>query len=1301
MRSNIVKGICVFAGWLLGAASLLAQGGPSVTGVNPTSTNLGQAVTVQLAGSGFNTCTRVVFRGQELATSVGTVGSTQVASASLPSSLVGTAGTFPIGVIRYSIIVGTVSLCSSTGGVTSNTVPFTIVSPPPAITTEIFNTNMSVCTAFQQTITAASGIPPYTWSATGLPTGININPSTGQISGTPTTPGQFPATIRVTDTQPKSDQVSVTYNVSGNVLGISTQLLPQGTVGTAYNQTMQLQGVSGTPSWSILSGAVPGLTLSTSGVLSGTPTTAGTFQTLFQLSDACRTVTKTIPITITGGSSNLTITTTSLPAGTQGVSYSATVAATGGIGTLNWTATGLPSGLTMNAASGVISGTPTVSGSFSVGVQVSDSQSRTASQNYTLVINAGLTITTPSLNPATVGVAYSQQMAASGGIGTLAWSASGLPSGFSISSSGLISGTPTLAGTFPVTVQVVDGQRTASRTYTLQVTAGEGFTIATPSLNPATVGVAYSMPLAATGGIGTLSWSAGGLPTGMVINSATGVISGTASTAGSFTVNVQVSDSQQRTATRTYTLQVTSTSSLTIVTTSLVPARVGQSYEALLVSAGAVGTVVWSSLTGLPPGLTLNPSTGQITGVPTLVGDFPLSIRAQDSSGAVATRSLTLSVITALTITTESPLPNAQVGAAYNQQISANGGITPFRWLALNALPPGLSFDTVGILSGTPTQGGTFLFTIQVFDGANLSATKTFQLTVTANFSITTAGLPNGTVGVFYNQTLSTAGGRAPIRWGEQSGQLPLGLVLNSNTGGLTGTPQQAGDFTFTLFALDADQQRATKQFTVTIRGNFRITTDTLPGATVGEAYSQTIGTTGGTAPLTFTVSEGTLPAGLSLNRTSGAITGTPTAAGTFAFTVQANDSNNQSARQAYSIVIIGPPRIVTESLPAGRVGNAYTATVEAAGGETPYRFSATGLPNGLTINATTGAITGNPTQAGSFDITVTVTDRAGRTGTQQFTVSIAAVLTITTTTLPAGVVGTPYSSTLAASGGTGLQWRVSAGTLPAGLTLSQAGVISGTPTAAGNSSFTVEVRDSGGSTATRAFTITVANLTLSQVNVTLSLTTVGPTDQPAVRVQLANPAPTNLTGTLTLAFTGVADNKRDAQFSQRDTTFRIPQGQTNAVFAEGLAVQIGTVAGTINITAALNANGVNVTPNPAPTVSITVQRLAPVITSLTATRNGNTLTLVVDGYSTTREVTSADVQFAIRAGATVQGSTVTVQAGTAFTTYYGADSSNGLGGMFRLTLPFNVTGAAADITGASVTLVNTVGRSAARTANF
>lgn len=271
----------------------------------------------------------------------------------------------------------------------------------------------------------------------------------------------------------------------------------------------------------------------------------------------------------------------------------------------------------------------------------------------------------------------------------------------------------------------------------------------------------------------------------------------------------------------------------------------------------------------------------------------------------------------------------------------------------------------------------------------------------------------------------------------------------------------------------------------------FSITTATLPGATVGTAYSQTLTASGGTAPLTWSISTGTLPAGLTLNASTGAISGTPTTAGTSDFTAMVTDSSNpaKSATRALSITVSAPAAltITTASLPGAVIGTPYNQTLTAAGGISPYTWSiSTGtLPAGLNLNTSTGAITGNPTTAGTANFTVMVTDSATPTAATatkalSITVTSAPPLTITTASLPGGTVGTAYSQTLAATGGTGAySWSVSVGTLPAGLTLTPAtGVISGTPTTAGTANFTAMVTDSASptaNTATQALSIVVA----------------------------------------------------------------------------------------------------------------------------------------------------------------------------------------------------------------------------------
>jgi large repetitive protein len=201
--------------------------------------------------------------------------------------------------------------------------------------------------------------------------------------------------------------------------------------------------------------------------------------------------------------------------------------------------------------------------------------------------------------------------------------------------------------------------------------------------------------------------------------------------------------------------------------------------------------------------------------------------------------------------------------------------------------------------------------------------------------------------------------------------------------------------------------------------------------------------------------------------------------------TVTVTDSNQLMASKTYSLTIYPTLTITTTSLPGGQVGVPYTATtVAATGGITPYTWSITGLPPGLTINPTPNVISGTPTNAtGSpFTVTVSVTDASGQTAHETYSLTIYPTLTITTTSLPSGEVGATYSQTLAATGGsgTGVSWTVASGSLPSPLGLSSAGVITGTPTTIGTFSFTVQVKDSLGGTSTMSLSIAVTGLAYS-----------------------------------------------------------------------------------------------------------------------------------------------------------------------------------------------------------------------------
>lgn len=286
------------------------------------------------------------------------------------------------------------------------------------------------------------------------------------------------------------------------------------------------------------------------------------------------------------------------------------------------------------------------------------------------------------------------------------------------------------------------------------------------------------------------------------------------------------------------------------------------------------------------------------------------------SAAEVRVSQVMIEVIIGLGISIDCANPPAGVvGSPYSHTLVVTGGTAPFTFtIVLGSLPPGLSLDSsTGVISGTPTTPGTYPFTVQVQDVALLTAQVACSILISGVMTLDCDSPPSGTVGTAYSHALVVSGGTAPYTFSIVGGSLPPGLSIDAATGVISGVPTTAGTFPFTAQVEDTNGVIALVDCSITIiEGPPPPVADCAspPPATFGVPYSHAITVTGGTPPYTFIIISGALPDGLTLDSVTGVISGTPTAEGTFGFTIQVlvSDDSGQIAIVTCSVTVNPPP---------------------------------------------------------------------------------------------------------------------------------------------------------------------------------------------------------------------------------------------------------------------------------------------------------------------------------------------------------------------------------------------------------
>jgi hypothetical protein len=1012
------------------------------------------------------------------------------------SNKTATSATYTAPAATSSAQTATITVTSAADTTKTASVTITIAAMPNIATT---NTDLAsqVGATYLVTLKVTGGIPPYTWSLTSgtLPSCLTLNASTGVISGTVTAAcaGSYDLTFEVTDSG-TPNKLTATESLTIVINGAPAIVLPasiQATAvaGTAYTASVAATGGAGALTYSITSGTLPaGLALNAStGAITGTPTTAGASTFTIKAADAFGDTPATQSYTITVGGGPAT--------------HFAVTAASGNVtagGTVNFTVTALDAnGNTANGYAGTVKFTSSDTnaalpanstltkgaGSFQATLKTAGSQTITATDSATATITgttASITVTAAAASKlsvsapatATAGTAINVSVTAQDAYGNTVTDYAGTVALTSTDSAAVLPANSTLSSgvkTFSVTLKTA-GDKTITATdtatatitgtsATIKVSAGAATKLIVSAPGTANAGTAIGFSVTAqdaygntaTGYTGTVKFTSSdanaALPANSTLTNGAGTFQATLKTAGPETI----------TATDTATASITgSTGTITVSPAAVTKlavsapskATAGTAFNVTVTAQDAFGNTISSyagtvALTSsdaaavLPANSTL--TNGAKTFSVTLKSSGSQTVTATDTGNAAITgtsaaitvdpASATKLVVTAPSAATAGTAISVAVTAkdVYGNTVTGYAGTVAITSTDHSAVLPANSTLTNGV--------GTFQVTLKSMGSQEVTATDTVTASIT------------GTSGVIAVSAATAS---------------HFSVSLTSSA-----TISAGGTVNFMVNALDAYGNTAT-----TYAGLVKFTsTDTaasLPGtttlangvggfiATLKTSGSQTITATDTvTASITGTSSAITVNPGAA-SKLAVVAPGTVTTNLAFNFTVTAQDAYNNTVPSFADTV-----HFTSSDASAVLPGNA-------------------GLPNGTGSFSATLKTDGNQT--------ITATDVAnGAISGVSAAINVTTKLTITTNVLPAGNVGAPYSQPLNASGGTGsgYTWTATNSNLSTfGLSLSTAGVVSGTPSQSGNVSFTANVKDSGNNTATQGLAFQVyGGLTLPAGN--------------------------------------------------------------------------------------------------------------------------------------------------------------------------------------------------------------------------
>ena len=922
----------------------------------------------------------------------------------------------------------------------------------PASTQQPYNAMLGVC----------GGSPPYTWSSTSMPAGLNLM-SNGQITGTPATPGGISFNVTVQDAALNTTTASLYLSISPVVISYTAS---GATILAAIDQPFSLTPLAFGPGPVTLSvGGYPPVGLNidpNTGIISGTPVQSGLFNLTFNVTPQGGGATYSTNYDLFVQQAGFGVqppfaSTTAFFDQTVGLFTSIGLqvnSAQASFGPLIWSVasgTSLPPGLSLvlpnpTTSSAQLLGIPTTPGTYVFAVQVADSGGTYAQQTIRLVVSdmalvpggIGNGICYPNLN-ATAGVQYQQQFGAIGLSGPTTFSIIGgaLPGGMTLSPAGLIAGTSNDSTGSTVHIQATNGTQTFSRVCSIGVTNSAAplpISINSYSYDPfinegnppldLSVGYNSGLQFAVSGASAPVTWTfypGSQIPPGMSLsavsynNGQNAQLSGAPTTPGYYTFTLQATGGNGQYGLRTFAIHIGLMTNPNWAE-NLYAGQTGVPYSAQIpVLFGTPPyTFALSPLSYLPPGLTLTPS-GLITGIAASAGQFYPTYTVTDANGFTINNQITFNIVTPLQTW---PLDNTQppgetqfwdasVGVPFAPPVPLIGliaqGIVPYTWSVTpgSTLPPGLNVDSVNILSGTPAEIGQYNFLLRAADGRGRTTDITIQMNV-RQLHILQNSLAPGTTGMPYSQQLTGGGGTPPYSFTATYGLGCPGLTLSSS-GLISGTPTQICSGLPTFVLTDALSNTFTRNFLIPIGppGSATNAVEVSPG-TVAVPW-----TIGNPAPSPIPIQVVATPAGLSFtaSATGGSWIGVSPSSGTAPGNVN---------------IVLNPPALVgvysgtvTITVPSAYNSPVTLGVTLVVTSSSACAYSVSPGTNVLPAFGGTGSFSVNTqpyctwTATASDPANVTVTSHTTGTGTGTVSYSVTANTGTTnrpfTITIPAG----------------------------------------------------------------------------------------------------------------------------------------------------------------------------------------------------------------------------------------------------------------------------------------------------------